>query len=129
MRRFNLNQTGQTIIVLLIFVLVAMTLTLAAAAVAIINTQSNNSYVQGNLALTNAQTGAENALVRLERNPSYSGGSMTLARGTATISISGTAASKAIVSVGTVGNLHRTVTVSVTISGQTLSVDSWKETP
>src|ERR1035438_6680803 len=107
------NESGQTIIALLIFMLVAKTVTLAAIAIAITNIHSNNSFTSGELALQNAQSGVENALILLERNPSYSGGSMTLDNGTATITVSGSGTLN-IVSVGAIGNFRRTITATAT---------------
>ena len=125
-RRYN--QSGQTIIMLLIFILIAITLAITATAVVIINTQGDIAYQNGEQALQNAQTGAENAILQLERNSSYTGETMTLANGTATITVSGTTP-YTIVSVGSSGTLVRTLTVTATITGGALTVNSWSETP
>jgi hypothetical protein len=122
------NESGQTIIALLIFMLVAMTVTLAAIAIAITNIHSNNSFTSGELALQNAQSGVENALILLERNPSYSGGSMTLDNGTATITVSGSGTLN-IVSVGSIGNFRRTITATATDTANVLTLTNWSETP
>jgi hypothetical protein len=124
----KLSESGQTLIALLVFMLVAMTVTLAATAVAIINIKSNNGFASGQTALQNANSGIENAIVSLERNPSYSGGTITLNSGTATISISGTTIIT-IVSVGSVGRYERTETASLTYANNIYSLLSWSETP
>jgi hypothetical protein len=122
------KEAGQTLIALLIFMLVAMTITIAATAIAIINIQSNNALSTGSQALQNANSGIENALLLIERDPSYSGGTMSLNGGTATITVSGSG-SLTIVSVGTVGNFQRTVTATATDSANLLTLTSWSETP
>lgn len=124
----NKRQSGQTIIVLLIFMLMAITLTVSATAVIIINLQGNTAYQSGEVALQNAQTGIENALIRLERDPAYTGETMTLGSGTATITVSGTAP-YTIISVGKNGQYTRTITATATITNHTLTVISWSETP
>lgn len=122
------NQSGQTLIALLIFMLIAMTVTIAAVAIAITNIQANNSFASGELALQNAQSGIENSLLLLERNPSYSGGTMTMTDGTATITVSGSG-SITIVSVGTVDHFQRTITATATDTADVFSLTSWSETP
>lgn len=124
----RLNQSGQTLIVLLIFIMVAITITVAAAAVSIINLRGGSNVSSGQIAMANARSGAENALLRLERDSTYSGGSMTVDRGTATISISGTSTAKTIVSVGQASNFSREITVEVSIAGGSVSITSWQET-
>jgi hypothetical protein len=124
----QLNQSGQTLIALLIFMLVAMTVTIAATAIAIINLQGNTSFANGQLALQNAQSGVENAVLSLERNPSYTGGTIPLASGTDTITVSGSG-TLTIVSVGTDGNFSRTLTATATDTSDIISITNWSETP
>jgi hypothetical protein len=124
----RLNESGQTLIALLIFMLVAMTITIAAIAVSITNIKSNISLTTGEVALQNANSGIEDALIRVQRDPSYSGGTLTLPGGNATISISGSGMLN-IVSVGSSGNFRRTITVTATLTNDTLQVSNWSETP
>lgn len=122
------GESGQTLIALLIFVMLTMTITFAAAAVTIINTQANNNNTNGQLALMNAESGVENALLQLERNPNYTGETMTLANGTATITVSGSTA-KTITSVGSAANLSRKVTATANYSSNSYTLTGWSETP
>ena len=108
--------------------IVAMTITLGAVAVTIINIRSNTSYTNGEIALQNAQSGVENAMIRLERDPNYTGESMPTSSGSATITISGTS-TKTIVSVGSIGNFKRTITATVTNTSSVYTLTSWIETP
>ena len=124
----KLNDSGQTLIALLIFMLVAMTVTLASIAIAITNIQAGNSISSGEIALQNAQSGIENALILLERNPSYAGSTMTLPSGNATITVSGTGTLN-IVSEGSFGNFHRKITATATDTANLINVTSWSETP
>ncbi len=122
------RQSGQTIIVLLIFMLLAITLATSATAIVIINLRGDVSYQNGERALQNAQAGAEEALLRLERDSTYAGGTVTLANGTATITVSGTAP-YTIVSKGASGTTIRTITATATITNNILAITSWGETP
>ena len=129
MKRTNtLNAGGQTLIALLIFMALAVVITITAATITIVNLQANNAYSSGELALGNAQTGAENALEQLERNPNYGGETMTLANGNATITVSGTG-TKTIVSVGKNANFSRTITATVTYAANIITLTNWVESP
>ncbi len=122
------SQSGQTLIALLVFISVAMLLTMSAAAVTIINTQTNSTFANGDAALQTAESGIDNAMQRLLRNPNYVGETLTIGDGTATITVSGTT-TKTIVSKGTLGGLQRTITATATYNATVLTLTSWSETP
>lgn len=121
------HNTGQTVIALMVFMVMASTITAAAVALSIINSQSASAIELGNNALSVANSGGENAMLRLLRNPSYTGETMTVGDGTATITVTGTNP-YVITSKGQVGDFSRTIQVVATGSGF-LTVSSWKETP
>jgi hypothetical protein len=122
------NQSGQTLIALLIFMILAITITATAAAITIINTQGNSSYVNGQAALGNAETGIENALLRLERDPSYGGETIALSPGSVTVTVTGSSP-KTITAVGLAGSFKRTVIATATSSGGIITMTTWSETP
>ena len=124
----NRRSSGQTIIALLIFMMLAITLTLTATMVVVANIRSTSAVQNGEIALSNAQAGMENALIRLERSSTYTGETMTLTAGTATITVSGTSP-VTVVSVGSYGNFVRTITATATITGGSVTLTSWSETP
>ena len=128
----RLDTHGQTLIALLIFMMLAITITVTSASITVINTQANTAYTSGDLALQAAETGAENALLRLERDPTYTGETMTInSSTTATITISGTT-TRTITVVGKVagvGSFIRTIVVTATYSNNTFTVTNWAETP
>lgn len=125
--RLRQNQAGQTLIALLVFISMAMTITMASAAVAIINTRANSSLAAGEAVLQAAESGAENAVRQILRNPSYSGEIITVGDGTVTISVSGTS-TKTIVSQAVIGDYRRTITVTGTYANTVLTISSWSET-
>src|SRR5690349_4800975 len=99
----NRHESGQTIVALLIFMILIISISTMAAAITIMNIRSNNAISSGEQALDNAESGAENALRQLLRDPSYAGETVTFASGTATISVTGTTV-KTIVSEGASDN-------------------------
>ncbi len=122
------DQAGQTLVILVVFIVMSITLALSATAVVIINIRGDNAAQLGEQARANAETGIENALIQLERNPSYTGEAMTLNNGAATITVSGVSP-VTIVSVGTDGAYTRTITATATISSNIVNLTSWSETP
>lgn len=125
----NRDQSGQTLVALLSFMTVAITITTAATLITVESIKTTTIYSIGNTALSLAETGAENALLRLARDPAYSGESLNIAGGTAIISISPSLPSKTITSEAVVGDTRRKVQVQVTLANNQVTITSWKEVP
>jgi len=104
---------------------IAVTLTTAAVTMNVVNSVGNTKFQQGDLAFSIAESGAENALLRYIRDPSYQGETLPVGAGTATVSITG-AAPITIVSTGHIGSFIRKVQIIFNL-GTTLSIVSWKE--
>ncbi len=117
------DRSGQTLVTLLVFIVVATAVTSTAVAV-LINTTRSSSIIGESITATQiADSGAENALLRLLRDPNYTGETLTVGNGTATITVSGSNP-KTINSVGKIGDFQKTVQVVVTYNS-TMSVTSW----
>ncbi|HRN69996.1 MAG TPA: hypothetical protein PLS49_02315 [Candidatus Woesebacteria bacterium] len=125
-RANNFYRKGQTLVTLLVFSVVALTVATAAVAIMINIAQATNR-VEGNItALQIAESGAENALLRLLRNPSYTGETLQVGDGTAVITISGTT-TKTVTVVGTLDSHTKTVQVVATFTNGIMTVTSWRE--
>jgi hypothetical protein len=122
------QQAGQSLVALLAFMAMALTLTSAVTIVTIANATTTSKYSLGQEALAIAEAGADNAFMRLLRDPNYTGETLTMIGGTATITISGTNP-KTITSYGEIGTFRRTVVVVATRTNNVLTVTSWTETP
>lgn len=81
------SQSGQTLIVLLVFMIIAITVTTATIALTVNNSKATSKEEASMTALSVAEGGAENAVLRLLRDPDYSGETLTIGDGTAKISI------------------------------------------
>jgi hypothetical protein len=123
-----LNQSGQTLVALLAFMAMAIILTTAATAVTLTNAQTGSKYSLGQEALRFAEAGADNALLRLLRDPNYAGETLTIGTGAAIITVSGSG-TKTIVSEGVSGSFRRKVQITATYASNVLTVTSWSETP
>jgi len=117
---------GQALITLLIFTAMAVTVTTAAVTVTIINSQATTKFSQGEEAMHVAEAGVENGILRLLRNRSYSGETLTVGGGSATITVSGLG-TVTITSVGSSGDFKRTIQVVGTLANNIYSITSWNE--
>ena len=119
---------AQSLVVLLVFVATATIITAGATTVVLINSQTSSKFTQGQEALTIAEAGADNAILRILRDPAnnYAGETLTIGDGTATINVSGTT-TKTILSTGQVGNFMRKVQVVGSFSNNTFTITSWSQ--
>lgn len=121
------HNSGQTLIVLMVFMVVAITVISAAVVVTIVNSQSTTKFSQGEAAFAVAESGAENALMRLLRDPYYTGESLPIGNGTAIINVSGNDAARVVTSTGKSGVYTRTVQVTSTYNNNVLTITAWRE--
>lgn len=121
------NQNGQALVMLLVFMVVAIIMTTMAVALVIINATAASQVEQGDMALKLAESGAENAILRLMRNPSYTGTeTFTIDTGQVTATVSGTNPI-IIMSQGKLGEFVRTASVSTSFVDTVLTINSWRE--
>jgi type II secretory pathway component PulK len=121
------KSSGQALVSLLLFTVIASLIITAAAIVIVINMKSTNRLTQSNVSRTIAESGIENALLRLLRNPSYTGEVISLNGGTATVQVTGSSSAYMIKSTGINGNFIHTITVTTQTTNGILSVSSWSE--
>src|SRR5258708_4149368 len=107
------NERGQALITLLVFMIMAITITTAAVVVMIINANSATKLQESTVAYEAAESGANNAILRLLRDPSYTGEvNLTVGNGKATINVVPTGGLYIIQSKGQEGTFIRTVQVN-----------------
>lgn len=120
------NQKGQTLVILLVYMVVAIIVTTASVSMILVNSRGTDKLLQGATAYDVAESGAETAMVKLLRDTSYSGETLSVSGGSAVITVTGTT-TKTITSKGTLNNFTRTVEVTATNINNVLTVTSWKE--
>ena len=113
-------------ITLLFFVLISLTITSAAIIIIIINSISVSRFQEGTLAYYLAESGVENALLRLLRDPNYTGETLTIGSGTAVITVTGINP-KTVVVVSQNGNFKRTVQAQMSYNNGYYTFSNWKE--
>ncbi|MFA6081703.1 MAG: hypothetical protein WC741_04850 [Patescibacteria group bacterium] len=119
------NRNGQALVSLLMFIVVALTVITSTITTVISNTASASIEQQSIDAYYTAESGAENALMRLLRDPTYTGETLPVGNNSATVTVSGST----IVSTGRANNLTRKIQVEVSYTNNQMTVISWKEIP
>lgn len=117
------RQAGQAVLTLLFFMVIGLSIITAVVIVVVNTAQAGSNVEQGTLAYYGAETGVENALLRLLRDPNYTGEVMNIDGGTVTIVVSG----GTITSTARIDNSIRKVEVQTVYNGNILTVSSWKE--
>jgi len=120
------NQRGSIMIALIIFVIVGMTIASIAVMLVVDVTINLSAQQRGNAALDIAESGAENAILMLLRDPGYTGGTLTVGTGQATMSVTGSDPVM-IRSVGTLGAARRSVEVRLSRQQGAWTVEEWYE--
>jgi hypothetical protein len=118
---------GQAMVALLFFVVMAITITSGAVIVLYSNSLSGTRFQQGSIAYEIAQSGVENAILRLIRDPAYTGETLTVGNGTATTQVTKSGSSYTIISTGTVGNFVKKIQVDGTYTNTLFTEVSRKE--
>jgi hypothetical protein len=120
-------QRGQALITLLFFAIIGITITSAAVVMILVNSLSGTKQQQGEIAFDIAQSGAENGLLRLIRDPTYTGETLPVGNGSAVITVTGSGTSGnpyVILSKGTTGIFMREEQIKATYQNNLLTVTS-----
>ncbi|PIY93814.1 MAG: hypothetical protein COY68_04620 [Candidatus Levybacteria bacterium CG_4_10_14_0_8_um_filter_35_23] len=124
-----LQQSGQALISILFITIIGMTIISSAAFLVYGNTQSVSITEQGSYAYYVAESGAEEGLLRLVRNPYYSGTPIgqpfIVGLGSAVIEVD--TASGLITSTGTYNNTTRKIQAQTVYNNGIRTITSWKE--
>ena len=107
---------------------VSISLMVVTASVMIIaaNSLSVSHVESGSLAYHIAESGLEDALMRLLRDPAAAEGTLTVGLGQATVIVTGSDP-LVVTSTGRLGNFVRSVRADVSYTGGIMTVSSWQE--
>ncbi len=121
--------SGQALVSLLFYVMIILVVTSGAVMLIAINSLSATKLQEGVLAYGVAEGGAENAVLRVLRDPSYTGeNDLPIGNGDADIVV--TAGNPvSIVSTGKVGNFIRKIQVTMERTSGYYTITSWREIP
>lgn len=116
-------QEGSSVVTLMVFMVIIASIVTTSVSVAINNSRATNVATNSLEAEQYAQSGIENSLLRLLRDPSYTGETLTFDEGTAEVSVSGTT----ITSTGSSESAQRTIQVEFTYNDNILTVVEWSD--
>jgi hypothetical protein len=120
------REKGQALVILVCFAVIAATIIGSVVLVSIATASASGKSQSGAVAYDIAESGVENALLRLLRDPSYTGETVTIGSGSAIITVTGTT-QRTITSQGIYGDFRRTIQAVATDSAGILTVTSWTE--
>lgn len=123
---FRIQEKGQALVTLLFFVLISLTITTGAIIIIIINAISASRFQEGTVGYYVAESGVENALLRLLRDPNYIGETLMIGDQAAVITVTGINP-KTVVVVSQNGNFKRTVQVQMDYNNGYYTFSNWKE--
>jgi len=114
---------GQALVTLLFFMVIAISVITASSVILFTNVTAGSTTEQGAIVLSGAESGAENALLRLLRNPAYSGEALLVGNVNVNIGVT----NGTIIATASANNVIRKIQVQTVYNGNVLSVSSWKE--
>ncbi len=126
MKKHN-QQTGLALVSVIIFSTFGIIVIVAGLTLATSINQSHQQFLQAQQALLIAEAGAENALIRLLRNPYYDQEVLTVGDGSARIEVSGTSTEKVVSVIGEYKLASRKIEIQTNFENGVMSVVSWKE--
>lgn len=118
---------GQALISLVFFTMIGMAIATAAIIATLSSTIASSKFQSGTLTFSEAESGAENAYLRLLRDPYYKGETMNVNGATVIATVSGST-NITINSKATSGTFSRTVQVKLQYQNGKYVIQSWKET-
>lgn len=122
----NLNQQGQIMLTILVLMAVGIIITGAATLISITNAQSGVIVEQGVYTVQQAESGVENAILQLLRNPSYTGETLNIDDTIITVTVTGTDP-KTIISQAERNGFVSKIEAQVSYNDNILSVTSWRK--
>lgn len=121
------NESGQVILTIVVFMVVMILVTTAATLTTVVNTRNASIYEMGTRAYAIAESGAENALIILLRNPNYTGETLSLDGGEVVVTVNGSGSTRTVTSTSSLNAFSRTVRVQLTYTNSVMTVTSWRE--
>ncbi|MCA9372630.1 hypothetical protein KC921_00860 [Candidatus Woesebacteria bacterium] len=120
------SQSGYMLTALLVFLVVIIIITTTSVMISVSSLRSQTFFDGGSEALAAADSGAENAILRLLRDPSYTGETLQVGDSDVIITVVGSSP-QVVTVVADSGSFERTVEVNLDRINGMLEVTSWKE--
>ena len=120
---------GQVLITLIIFVAISMIIISATVTMIAVNSEAASVNQQSLLIKQAAENGIENALLRLLRDPSYSGETLpaSISGYNTVVTVTGDELNKTIISTTTTDNYQRKIKVKINYNDSIMIVTFWQD--
>ncbi|MBI5127785.1 hypothetical protein HZA76_05035 [Candidatus Roizmanbacteria bacterium] len=120
---------AQALITLIVFIAIAMVIISATVTMIAVNSEAASTTQQSLLVREAAENGIENALLRLLRDPTYSGETIpdSVNAFNTVVSVTGDDLNKTIVSTATSNNFQRKIKAKITYNDNILKVIFWQD--
>ncbi|MDO8609916.1 MAG: hypothetical protein Q7R95_05170 [bacterium] len=118
---------GQALIIIMILIAISTIILTETIQIMGSNTIGGTSLQEGNIAHQIAESGIENTLLLLLRNPYYSGETLPVGEGTANVSVTTNNNIKTITSIGMINNFQRKITVNISYNNYVIRIIDWKD--
>ena len=125
----NWRSSGQALLTVIFIAVIGVLITTGALYALLNNINTATLKEVGTMTHSAAESGIENALIRLIRNPSYTGETMIFDDNrTVVVTVTGTS-SQTITATATMGFVTQRVSVVIHYNEGVLMIDSWKSIP
>lgn len=121
------SANGFSLIAVLVVCMFSIFVITTAVALILSASQSVTDKVVSESAVSLAESAAEDAILKLLRNPQYAGGGFTLEDGQAVVSITNQPDSPVVAVVATRAGVRRKLTIHLQRVDGSLEIQSWKE--
>lgn len=121
------SANGFSLIAVLVVCMFSIFVITTAVALILSASQSVTDKVASESAVSLAESAAEDAILKLLRNPQYTGGMFALAGGQAVVSITNQPDSPVVAVIATNAGIRRELTIHLQRIDGSLEIQSWKE--
>lgn len=118
---------AQTLVTMIIFMAIAVTIVAASVIIVASNTFGSTMLQESYLTRDVAESGIENALMRLLRDPSYTGETFTLNATTDIVTVTGDSINKTITSTASYLNYQRQIVAKISYTNNNMVVNFWQD--
>ncbi len=125
--QFLKDKSGQILTSVIVFIAFGLSVIALSSILTIINLQNTAKNIISVQALSYAEAGVEDAILRLIRDPAYPGGVATLDSATVAVTISGDAINKTVTSTATYNGFTKKIVVVASLANNKLTLVSWKQ--
>jgi len=127
LKKLHSNKSGQILTSVIVFMAFGLSVIALSSVLTIINIQSTAKNSESTKTLSYAEAGAEEAILRLVRDPGYSGGTLLIDDVSVLVVVTGDAVNKTISSTAAYNGFTKKIEAAVSLADSKVSLLSWKQ--